>query len=146
MKFGRNVRMSRTQMDMAPFASVFFLILIFIFLRALVYTPGVRIELPVSSSPGELPGITGPTVAVAIDGRGQLYFENQAKTESELSSWLLAKVKKSPEPVTLVLFQDKSVPAERSTHVMELASKAGITNGVIALRWRDSTRQRNPAP
>ena len=146
MKFGRNVRMSRTQLDMAPFASVFFLILIFIFLRALIYTPGVRIELPASTSPGELPGVSGPTLAVAIDGRGQLYFENQAKTESELSSWLLAKVKKSPEPLTLVLFQDKSVPAERSTRVMELASQAGITNGVIALQRRDSAHQHNPAP
>ncbi len=145
MKLGRNVRMSRTQLDMAPFASVLFLILIFIFLSTLIYTPGVRIELPVSTS-GELPGVAGPTVVVAIDGRGQLYFENQIFTESALASRLLARVKRSPEPLTLVIYQDKTVSAEHTTRLMELASKAGITKGFLATQRRAFAPQRNPAP
>ena len=46
MKFPRNARILRGQLDFAPFASVFFLVIIFVSLGSLVYTPGVRVEVP----------------------------------------------------------------------------------------------------
>jgi biopolymer transport protein ExbD len=49
MKFPRNVRIFRGQLDAAPFACVFFLLLIFIIMGTLVYTPGVRIKLPAAN-------------------------------------------------------------------------------------------------
>ena len=54
MKFTRNARMFRWQWDAAPFAGVFFLLLIFLLLgSSFVFTSGVRINLPES---GRLPG------------------------------------------------------------------------------------------
>ena len=45
MKFARNARLLRSQLDVAPFAAVFFLLVIFMMLGSLVYTPGARLEL-----------------------------------------------------------------------------------------------------
>ena len=42
MKFPRNARIFRGQLDAAPFAAVFFLLVIFMMLGSLVYTPGAR--------------------------------------------------------------------------------------------------------
>lgn len=40
MRFARNARIFRGQLDAAPFAAVFFLLVIFMMLGSLVYTPG----------------------------------------------------------------------------------------------------------
>jgi biopolymer transport protein ExbD len=61
MKFPRNARIFKGHLDAAPFAGVFFCLLIFVLLGTLVYTPGVRIELPVSAT--ELPGVSGATTS-----------------------------------------------------------------------------------
>ena len=45
------------------FVTVFFLLALFLILASLVYTPGVRVELPVAS---DLPGTDKPTVKVAL--------------------------------------------------------------------------------
>ena len=50
MKFPRNARIFRGQLDAAPFAAVFFLLVIFMMLGSLVYTPGARLR--VAASPG----------------------------------------------------------------------------------------------
>ena len=46
MKFPRNARIFRGQLDAAPFASVFFLLVIFVMLGSVLQTPGVRVDLP----------------------------------------------------------------------------------------------------
>ena len=46
MKFPRNAQIFRGQLDAAPFASVFFLLIIFVFLSGLLYSPGIRVQLP----------------------------------------------------------------------------------------------------
>jgi biopolymer transport protein ExbD len=48
MKFPRNARIFSSQLDAAPFATVAFLLVIFMMLGSLVYTPGVHIQLPVA--------------------------------------------------------------------------------------------------
>ena len=53
MKFPRNARILRSQLDAAPFAAVFFLLVMFMMLGSLIYTPGARLELQL---PGSLPG------------------------------------------------------------------------------------------
>jgi len=79
MKFPRNARIFRGQLDAAPFAAVLFLLVIFLMLGSLVYTPGVPLQLPVAN---DLPGTDKPTIAVAIDGNGRLFFENQGIEEN----------------------------------------------------------------
>ena len=129
MKFPRNVRIFRGQLDMAPFAAVFFLLVIFVMLGSLVFTPGVRIQLPVADN---LPGTDRPTVTIAVDAGGRLFFENQSIGEDELKSRLQAAAKNSREPLTLVVQADKAVTYETLVHLTLLARDAGITDALLA--------------
>jgi biopolymer transport protein ExbD len=135
--------MFRGQFDAAPFASVFFLFLIFLLLNsALVFTPGVHVSLELPEA-GNLPGATGPTVAVAVDRAGHFYFENQVIDVSVLQSRLrgaVQKFTKAGEPVTLVIQADKAVAYEVVVKLAEMARAAGIKEVVQA------TRPSAPAP
>jgi biopolymer transport protein ExbD len=83
MKFPRNARIFRGQLDAAPFATVFFLLVIFLMLGSLVYTPGVRLNLPTGEN---LPGTDRPSVAVAMDANGRLYYENGSSSRTSSNS------------------------------------------------------------
>ncbi|HEX3798800.1 MAG TPA: biopolymer transporter ExbD [Verrucomicrobiae bacterium] len=124
MKFPRNARISRGQLDAAPFAGVLFCLLIFVLLSSLVYTPGVRIDLPESVS--VLPGVDGPAVAVAMDANGQLYFQNQIIVATNLLKRLQSEVARQSEPVTLVVEADKAATLEQLNRLRDLAASAGI--------------------
>ena len=131
MKFPRNARIFRGQLDAAPFATVFFLLVIFLMLGSLTYTPGVRIRLPMSK---DLPGTDKPTVSVAIDASGRLYFQNQWVQEADLVSRLKSAVASSSEPLTLVVQADKSVTEEMLLRLTLLAHDAGISEALLATR------------
>lgn len=129
MKFARNARILRSQLDAAPFAAVFFLLVIFMMLGSLIYTPGARLELQLPrQSPGakSLPGTDKPTISVAIDADGRLYYENQWIEEKALGGRLKEVVSKSSEPLTLLVYADKRVTDERLMRLMLLARDAGI--------------------
>jgi biopolymer transport protein ExbD len=129
MKFPRNARLLRSPFDMASFAAVFFLLVIFMVLGGLVYTPGVRIEPPPADG---LPGTDQPTVAVAVDARGRYYFANQIVGEEQLKDDLRDAIKKSREPLTLVIHADKAVNYDQLIHLTILAREAGIHNALGA--------------
>ena len=131
MKFPRHVRISRGQLDAAPFAAVFFLLVIFMMLGSLVYTPGAHLELQLPQADG-LPGTDKPTVSVAVDADGRLYYENQWIEETKLQGRLREAAKKSPEPLTLVVQADKSVSYERCLRLALLARDAGIEEALLA--------------
>src|SRR5712671_6611365 len=104
MRFPRNTRIFRGQLDAAPFAGVFFLLVMFLLLNSsLVFTPGIKIELPQAAN---LPGTTNPIVAVAVDEKGQFYFDNQITDERRLEEKLQAAVADSRGPLTLVVLAD----------------------------------------
>ncbi len=126
MKFPRNARMFRGHLDAAPFAGVFFCLVIFVLLASRLYTPGVyMIQLPESQT--SLPGVAGPTLAVAMDSKGQLFFENHPIQGKELQWRLREEVKKSTEPLTLVVMADKDVTLEKMDSLYDLGKAAGIT-------------------
>lgn len=129
MRFQRNLRILRTQLDMAPFAGVFFLLAIFLMLASLIYTPGVRLELPVAD---DLPGLDRPMVAVAIDASGRLFYQNQIIAEASLEIRLRQAVKDSPEALTMVVQADKSVSHDRLVRLTLLARNAGIAQAWLA--------------
>jgi biopolymer transport protein ExbD len=131
MKFPRNTRMLRSPFEMAPFAAVFFLLVIFMLLGALLPTPGIPFQLqPPTAS--DLPGIDQPSVIVAVDSGGRLYFANQIVSEAQLNSSLNNAVKNSRAPLTLVIHADKSVTYDQLVHLTLLARGAGITNALLA--------------
>jgi biopolymer transport protein ExbD len=123
MKFPRHARIFRGQLDAAPFASVFFLLLIFVLMGSMVYTPGVRVELPRGD---DLPGPDQPTVAVAVDASGRFYFENKVIDRNQLQARLQAAVTNSAVPLTLLVQGDKAVTEESLVNLWMLARSAGF--------------------
>jgi len=135
VKFPRNAKIFRGQLDAAPFAGVFFCLVIFLLLALLVHTPGVRIQLPAAT---DLPGTDHPSLVVAVDPAGQFYFENQLIQADELKARLQAAVKKSAEPLTLVVQADKSVKCETLVGLTLLAREAGMKEALLATLPRAS--------
>jgi biopolymer transport protein ExbD len=129
MKFPRNARIFRGRLDVAPFATVFFLIAMFLLLSSMVYTPGVRLELPIAD---DLPGTERPSVAVALDGNGRLYFENALVSEKELRIRLRSAADRAGTPLTLVVQADKSATYEMLVRVALVAKEAGISDALLA--------------
>ena len=129
MKFPRNARIFRGQFDATPYASVFFLMLMFVLLGSLLYTPGVRVELPAA---GDLPGTDQPTVAVAMDAGGHYFFENQMVAPDALLTRLREATNRAGVPLTLVVRADKAVTEEKLIGLAMLAWQAGIQNLLLA--------------
>ena len=123
MKFKRHARQLQSRLDAAPVAAVFFLLVIFMMLGSLAYTPGVLVQLPVAD---DLPGVEKPIVTVAVDANNRLYFANRLVTEAELIFHLKYALKNSPEPLTLVLQEDKAVTQENHMRLLMVARDVGF--------------------
>jgi len=121
--------MLRGHLDAAPFVTVFFLILIFVLLGTLVYTPGVQVKLPVAE---DLPGSDEPSVSVAVDSQGQLYFENQLVDAELFIVQLKKKMTMDPERLTLIIQADRDVSYETLIRVTQLARQAGVQEALLA--------------
>jgi biopolymer transport protein ExbD len=143
MKFPRNSRLLHSPFDMAPFAAVLFLLVIFLMLGALAPMSGLPLRLPAADN---LPGTDKPTVTVAVDANGRFYFANQIVTEARLKSALTNAVQKSREPLTLTLViqADKTVTYDQLIHLTLLARGAGIQNALLATLPRAVTAPAGP--
>ena len=132
MRFPRNTRIFRGQLDAGPYAAVLFVLVIFLLLNSsFVFTPGVPIRLPEAE---KLPGPATPTVAVAVDGSGQLYFQNQVIDEARLKQKLEDAVSRSPEPLTLIMQADQDVKYKEVVRLGLLARATGIREALLATR------------
>lgn len=132
MRFPRTARIFRGQLDASPFVGVLFLLAIFLLLNSsLVFMPGVAIRLPEAT---DLPGLTNPTVAVAVDGAGQLYFQSQVISEDDLRLRLRRVVTSTREPISLVLLADQSVPNGTLVRLSHLARESGVKDALLATR------------
>jgi biopolymer transport protein ExbD len=141
MRFPRNTKVFRGQLDAAPYAGVFFLLAIFLLLSSsFVFTPGIPIQLP-DAAP--LPGAAGPTIAVAIDESSHIYFDNQLTGEAALTKSLGRIAADSPE-VTLVIQADKNANWDIVSRVMLAARAAGIKRALPATRPPAIPAPRNP--
>ena len=147
MRFPRHARIFKGQLDAAPFAGVFFLVLIFLtFNSQLVFTPGVRVELPEAEG---LPGTANPTITVVVAATGQFYFENQIIAEADLKQRLHAAAEKArtrQTQLTLVVMADKHTPNEVTFRLGEIAREAGIRELLQAVRERTAQPIASPKP
>jgi len=145
MRFPRNAKILRVQLEVAPFACVFVLLLMFILLQPnLAFTTGVRVELPASDA---LPGTLNPTVVVGVHDVGHLHFANQLVSEGELLAHLTsasARYRASRQDLTLVVLADKTVPHEKLVRLAELARAAGIREVLQATRPSPHTTRSGP--
>jgi biopolymer transport protein ExbD len=129
MKFPRNAKILRSHFDVAPFAAVFFVLVIFLMLGALIPTAGIPLQPPGADM---LPGVDQPAVAMAVDNQERLYFENQIVTERVLITSLTAAARGAREPLTLIIHADKAVSYGTIAHLSLLARGCGITNDLLA--------------
>ena len=137
MKFPRNAKIIRSHFDVAPFAAVFFCLVIFLLLGGLLPTAGIPLRPPLVDN---LPGVDQPAIiALAVDAGGRLYFENQIVTEPQLKTSLAAASRGAHEPLTLMIHADRTVTFETLAHLSLLARDAGITNSLLATLPRVET-------
>ena len=129
MRFPRNARVSKGSLEAAPWAAVVILIVMFVMLGSLLYTPGVHVQLPVAA---DLPGTDKPTLHVTMDSTGRLFFQNQIISELQLLQHLSNSIAKLPEKPTLVLRVDKGATHGSDVHLLELARAAGIETVILA--------------
>ena len=114
MKFPRNARIFRGQLDASPFVGVLFLVAIFLLLNSsLVFVPGVAINLPEAA---DLPGVTGRTVTVAVDTSRHLYFRNQIIQENELPPLLEAAEAGGTRILLLIVGASRFARTKRETY------------------------------
>jgi len=140
MKFPRNAKILRSHFDMAPFAAVFFLLVIFVMLGALMPTPGIPLLSLQPPAADDLPGLDHPTVAVAVDASANIYFQNEiVPDESHLRTSLRAATNGVRAPLTLVIHADKAVSYDALAHLALLARDYGITNAWLATLPRVET-------
>lgn len=146
MKFPRNARIFRGQLDAAPFATVFFLLVLFVVLGRHLYPSGVRLDLP-STGNLDLPGTDQPTIPVAVTTNA-IYYNDERVTDTEFSNQLTADRKRISQPVTLIVEADKDVSEDRLIHIAVIARGAGIQNLLLATLPRvfDSPEVSGPHP
>jgi biopolymer transport protein ExbD len=131
MKFPRNARILRSHFDVAPFAAVIILLVLFLALGTLLPIPGIGVSLEVPTAT-DLPGSDKPSVAVAVDASGRLFFANQMVTESQLTNGLSQAVRSTSTPLRLVIHADKAVTYDQLLHLTLLARDAGIHDALLA--------------
>jgi len=129
MRFPVSVKPFRGQLDVAAFAGVFMLLLVFVLLASLVYTPGVNVNLPFAQ---DLPGTDRPTLEVAVDSSGRYYFQNQFITETALQARFREAATNNASPPTLVVLMDRETHYEIWLHLATLARDAGINDALLA--------------
>ncbi len=205
MRFARQARIFRGTLDPAAVAGVFLLLLIFLLLSSLIYTPGILIDLgsgaqtppsdstivikrsgevvfagktnapgameefredlkhspvappytvqPESGAPAKVigqvrnlvqidpppganvAGTDNPHVMVAMNFRGQCFFDNEMVSDDQLKAKLKDRVDAAkPGELTLILWEDRATENEDQTRLMELAGSVGIRHVILAER------------
>jgi biopolymer transport protein ExbD len=136
MRLQPTVRILRGPIDAAPVLGVLFLLLMFVLLSSqYVFVPGVPIHLPKGEGMEKI-GVSGPTVAVVVDYASRIYFDNQVVQDRALAAKLSLAVKRSAEPVTLVVLADRAAKYEDVVKLAQLAKEAGMKDTVWGIHDR----------
>jgi biopolymer transport protein ExbD len=134
VRFPRNAKIFRGQLDAAPFAGVLFTIVIMLLLTwRLAFTAGVRIDLPSVSR--DLPGVANPVVVVVVDEDGQLHYQNQiVHDEAKLVTDLRTAAQESREPLTLAIYADRNVKLDSFMRIAAAARELGYKDVLLPTR------------
>ncbi|MDB6039954.1 MAG: hypothetical protein JWM99_3795 [Verrucomicrobiales bacterium] len=96
-----------------------------------VKPPGTRLDLPEAD---DLPGTANPTVVVAVNLNGQMFYENQIVKEDALRAKLRAALKQAGPTLTLVIQPDRELPIEVIVKLDKIAREAGIRDTILGTR------------
>jgi len=116
--------------DVTPLIDVVFLLLIFFMITTtFVNSPGIEVDLPKASN-SENP-IQPQDVVVAIGLDGEIVFEHNKVSVSELAALLESKFTEKPD-ATVVVQADQEVFHGLVVKVMDVAKEAGFSKLAIA--------------
>ena len=118
MRFPRNAKIFRGHLDAAPLAGVFFLLLIFLLLASLIYTPGTQLHFS-SNAPAD-----GTRKRIAVFDTGRIVYENQSYRTNSLDR-LRDSLKNLPPQTTLVISAPEA-SREIVTQLRDLARSLGL--------------------
>ena len=117
MRYPRNAKIFRGHLDVAPLAGVFFLLVMFLVLGCLMYTPGVALQLP-----GTAPETREENVV--IDERGRFFIGRRTYSEDVFGEWLKQKVREAATPLLVVARPHASAPRAAVLRLRDLARQA----------------------
>lgn len=106
MRYPRNAKIFRGQLEFAPLAGVLFLLLIFLLLGSLMSPPGIPIQLASDSNV-----ISGEKKLLLVTQKGEIVFENQTNTVDNLDALRLA-IRNLPAGQRVVLTNEPGAPKE----------------------------------
>ncbi|TYQ07175.1 UNVERIFIED_ORG: biopolymer transport protein ExbD [Zoogloea ramigera] len=111
--------------NVTPMVDVMLVLLVIFILGAPVWTSSVQLELPKAQAPAAPPA-PATTVTVAIDAKGQVYWNNEAVAPKVLEQRLVEAAKLDVQP-ELQLRADKDTRYEVVAQVMAAAQTHGLT-------------------
>jgi biopolymer transport protein ExbD len=115
MKYPRNTRIFRGQLDVAPVACLFFMTALLLFLHSqIVFTPGVRLDLH--------PSAQKDRPSLYIDSQNLFHFDGSTMSEQSFEKRMKADAEKGKLPGTLVFQVDPAVSSNAVNKVRELAA------------------------
>ncbi|MDB6024676.1 MAG: hypothetical protein JWM68_899 [Verrucomicrobiales bacterium] len=117
MRFPRNAKIFRGQLDFAPLAGVLFLLVIFLLLGSLISPPGIRLQLASVADLNKSPG----KKYVLVTRKGEIVYENKTNRLEDLEL-VRMELKKLPVDETVFLQVDSGAPKEVSARVRQVLS------------------------
>lgn len=111
--------------NVTPMVDVMLVLLVIFILGAPVWTSSVALELPKAQAPAA-PAAPATTVTVAIDAKGQVFWNNEAVSSPVLDQRLVEAAKRDVQP-ELQLRADKDTRYEVVAQVMAAAQTHGLT-------------------
>jgi len=134
MGFGRLERRAEappmSEINVTPLVDVMLVLLVIFILTAPLLTSAIRLELP--QTEGLHSGEAPQAVTVAMDAKGQLFFNDSPVDAQALAQQFEAAARRNPE-TEVQLRVDESIPYGQVVSLMGSAQKAGLTRiGFVA--------------
>lgn len=120
MRFPRNAKIFRGQLDMTPFVNVFFLLVIFVVLGSLLYMPGIPFRLQ-----GTMGSLREKAPVVSIFKNGEIVFNSRTNKIENLEN-LRTDFSNLPPDSLIFLKSETGAPREIAVHIREQAKKFSL--------------------
>ena len=111
--------------NVTPMVDVMLVLLVIFILSAPMFTSAVKLELPKAQAQS-VPSQPAATVTLSIDGKGNIFWNNDPVARKALEARLIDAAKLDPQP-ELQLRADKDTRYEVVAQVMAAAQANGLT-------------------
>jgi biopolymer transport protein TolR len=128
MAFGRLERSARpppmSDINMTPLIDVMLVLLVIFIITAPLMTSSLKLDLPKTDA--ATPSAAPSFIAVAIDGSGKLFLEDETLSREQLAQRVTAAARANPQ-LEVQLRADQKVPYGQVADLIALVQQAGLT-------------------